>query len=167
MVLLLGFLELVDQMGGGEEAYAFAVAARGEAQGDGDVRFARAGIANQTGVAVFVDPLVTRQLQHLLLVERGRRGEVEAVQVLDAGEAGLFDPRPQRVGVPSGDFQFRQTQQILFVALVGRGGLAGQLLALTAHGGQAQFLEIRLEQQWFVGVGRGGHGNGLLKQEVG
>ena len=135
LVLLLGFLELVDQVGGGEEAYAFAAPARGQSEADGQMRFPRAGIADQTGVEVLVNPLASGQLQHLLLVQRRQRGEVEVVQVLENREAGLLDAHLQGVALPGRHFQLGQSQQVLLVVLVGGGGFASQLLELATDRG--------------------------------
>jgi hypothetical protein len=119
LVLLLGLLQTRDEVSGGEEAYAAAVPAGGQAQGDGQVCLAAAGIPDQAGIEMLFDPLAAGQFEDLLLVQTRQGGEVVGVEVLVYGEAGGVDAGLQGIGGASGYLQFRQPQEIVLMALVG------------------------------------------------
>src|SRR3989304_3657124 len=78
----LGLRELIDETGGGGEANSLLLAAGGDTQGDGAVRFPGAGGPGEDHVLLPLGVVALGQLQDGLLVEGGDGREVEAVPAL-------------------------------------------------------------------------------------
>lgn len=88
---LLGFFEPGDQLGGRQEADAKTFEAKGATQAFGEVRFSRAGVADEADVAVLADPLAAGQLQDLELRNGRRDAEIKSLQALAGRELGLLE----------------------------------------------------------------------------
>ena len=73
------------------EAHTVAALAGGQAEGECEVSFSRATVAQQQHVLPTQQKLTTRQLQHHGLVQRWDGQELEGVQALDHWKAGLMD----------------------------------------------------------------------------
>ena len=78
----------VDDVGEGGEVDAAAGPHRLDAEGDGQVTLAGAGLADEVDDLMAVDEVELGQRQDAVAVERGLEREVEAGQGLDAGAAG-------------------------------------------------------------------------------
>jgi len=96
---------------------------------------------------VIGDPFAACQFQNLLLIQRRNHGEVEAVQVLLHRQTRLLDASLQRIRLTGRDFQFCQSQQILFERLIRRRRFASQLLEFASDGWQSQLPQIGFQQQ--------------------
>src|ERR1700691_6191380 len=81
-------LELIDEIDGGEEAPARSGADAASRDGDGQMRLAGAGFADQDDIALFSDEAAAGEITHQRLVDR-RALESDVVDVL--GERQLGD----------------------------------------------------------------------------
>jgi len=150
-------VEGLDQLGGGQVAHAVAGFDRGVAGGDEQVGLAGAGGADQAQVLGCADPLESREVAHGGLGHRGR-GDVEAVEGLDDGEAGLAVAAAPVGLVAGGDLGFDEGAQDLFgFPALGLGGLQ-DVRRDAAHRGELEPLEASFE----VGGQRDGCGGHLV-----
>ena len=95
------------------------------------MRFARAATSHQAQIEFL--PRSTRHATApaaLCLGRRARHAEIERVEVLLRRERRLLNTSLERVGRASDDFQFRQSQQIFFVGLIGLARFPSQLLRI-------------------------------------
>src|SRR5271166_6340013 len=145
-VLLLSLFELTDQLRCREETHTQTLSASSLAQGDGDVSFPSSLSPNKTTIVLVFDPFPSRQFQDLGLGKLRQGTEVERVEILQDREAGVLDPRRNRVGGAVPQLELGQTEQELKIVLIGRGGVSRQLLELLAHRRQAQLPEVSLQQ---------------------
>ena len=88
---VVGSGEGIDDVDGGGEADAEARGGGGVAQGDGQVAFAQTDAANDDGVGLVLDELEAEEVLNLEAVDLGGPGEVELLEGLEDGEAGLLD----------------------------------------------------------------------------
>src|SRR5680860_1084689 len=160
-----GFDELVDQCCGGGVAHAATLVAGGDAEGDEQVRFAGAGVAEQDQRLTTVDPRAARQGGEQPGWDRRGGGGVERLEGLDPGEVGFVD-----AALPSADAARVGLggEQLGEVAAVGEpaahGGVGGRA-GLGAHGGQVQAAAGRVDRRGGGVVadhGRDGHGRGPI-----
>ncbi len=146
-------VEGFDELGGGQIADPMAGFDRGVAGGDEQMGLACAGGADQTQVLGCADPLESGEVVDGRLGHRGR-GDVEAVEGLDHGEAGLAVAAPPVALVAGGDLRFDEgAQDLVWLPPLGLGGLQ-DLRCDPANGRQLQPLQTRLQ----VGGQRGGCG---------
>ena len=112
MLLVSGLDQFTDQGRGGGEAHAMAMQTGGQAEGQRDVRFAGATVAQDQRIFPAGEKLRSRQLQPHGFVQ-GRDGEeVEAIQTLDDWELRLPDAPFGGAAVAVQQLQFRELQQV-------------------------------------------------------
>ena len=110
----------------------------GVAQGDGQVAFAQADAADEDGVGLVLDELEAEEVLDLEAVDLGGPGEVELLEGLEDGEAGLLDAALACPVLAAGGLAFDQAAQEVDVGPLVFGGLGGQFLAVLLHERQVQ-----------------------------
>ena len=108
--------------------------------------FAGATVANRDDVLAAADVLRAGQFQHQRLVERGDRGELEAVEAFDRREPGFLDPPFDSPAFPFNHLQLSQTQQVARIVDLLARALARQLVVLAQEGRQAEGFQVVGEQ---------------------
>ena len=108
---------------------------------------AGSGWSQGDDVLASFDPAAPRQLQHLYIVERRDRFEVEAIQAFRRGELCGLDPAFHHAPFPFDQFELDQAAQIGHVPFVLSGTLSGLLLVLAQHRGQFELLEVISQQK--------------------
>ena len=146
LILFLGLLQAVDQIGGGEEADTSSLTAGRQSQCYRQVSLPGSRAADQAAVEALIDPITLRKLKHLVLVQGRRQAEIVTVEVLHHREAGTLDPRGHCVGRSVGDLQLSQAKQVLHIPFVAFGSFPGKLAELRRDGRQAQVPQVCLQQ---------------------
>jgi hypothetical protein len=96
---------------GCEESHLSALHTAGKAQGAGQMRLARPTIAHQQHIFLTVGILADHEFPNQFLFDGRLSLEVEGVQRLDDGEAGVFDPPFSSAFLAVQSFSLYQTQQ--------------------------------------------------------
>ena len=97
-VLLLGLLQLADQLRRREEPYSKTCPTRGLTQRDGDVSFSSSVAPYKTTIILVFNPFTACQLQDLWLRELWYQAEVVGLEVLQDREFRVLDPGRDCVG---------------------------------------------------------------------
>ncbi len=143
---LLAALEQLGHQGGdGREAHPSSLHAGGKGQRTGQMGLAGTAVADQQDVFPLFDILPSWQFTHQLLVDGGQGGEVEGIQGLHHGEAGLLDSPIRRFSLAIQPLSFSQAQQVSRVArpMLGARGSDGGIL--PQDGGQLELLQVVLQ----------------------
>lgn len=141
--LVLHLFQSTYQRGSCEKAHMLTQPASGQSQRDGQMRFTSARAAQQTAVVPLLNPAAAREFQDLRLGETGHSTKVERIEILEHGEAGLFNARLQCIGTACGQLQLGEAQQIFQVVLVAVGRLSGELHMLGQLRRQPERFQVR------------------------
>jgi hypothetical protein len=137
--------QVVDQLSGGGEACCEAVLDGAVADGDGQVGLATAGLAEEDQVAPLGDQLRSQVGPQQGEAQAGLEGEVEVLDGLQVGEAGLADLALHTCVASVGDLLGEQDgEQLAGAPALGLGAVA-QVAPVAAGVGQVQTLEQRLQ----------------------
>ena len=130
--------EAGDQRRGGDEQDRIALADGGAAERDRQMRLADAGQARQQRRVAVGHPPAGGKLAHLLLVERGLGGEVEAVEVAQGGKVGDLGPHLDAPFVAPTDLAFDKQGHGVAQPRLALRRFVEQAVKLVADGGQPQ-----------------------------
>ena len=125
-VMLLGFFELADQVGGREKSNPQTGTARRLTQRNSNMCFASSMTADKATIVFLFNPLTSCQLQDLRLGKLGHDAEIVGVEILQHGELGVLDPGRNRIGVARRQFGLGESEQELDETLIGRSGVPRQ-----------------------------------------
>ena len=133
-----GLDELVDQGGGGDVPHPSSLFGGGGAQGDEEVGFAGAGVAEQDQWLSVVDPCPAGEVGQGCWGQVGQRGGVEGFEAFGARELGLVDPPDPAAGVAVVALGGQDLSEEGLVGQAFPGGGLGDRGGLLPHGGQRQ-----------------------------
>jgi hypothetical protein len=136
----------VHEGGGGDEADGEASLAGGQAEPEGCMRLAGAARAESDDVLAPLDPFAAGQLEHLHLVQRRDRLEVEAVEAFYRREFRRLDPALDHPPLAVDQLQLHQPGEEPHVVEPLGGAVAGQLVVFPQERRQLQRLEMMGEQ---------------------
>ena len=142
-VVVVALLEHMGNQGGDpEETDPPALGTGGKAQGGGQVRFTGTGVTEEQHVFALVDILPAHELSDERFVDRGLRFKGEALEGLEHGETGVFDPPLGGPLFAFNELPFDQMQQKGGVIEPVPGTSRGHRRPFAQDGGQLQFLEV-------------------------
>ena len=144
VVIVTLFEHMGNQGGNPEKADSPALGAGGKAQGGGQVRLTGAGVTEKEHVFVLIDIFPAHEFTHERLVDRGLRFESEALEGLEHGKAGVFDPALGGPLLAFNELAFDQLQQESGVVEPVSGAGRGDRRPLAQDGGQFELLEMML-----------------------
>jgi len=125
-------VEAVDEVDDVEEAAAGAVADQRSGDGDGQVRLACSGAADEHHVALVGDEAALRQIAHQAFVHR-RAGEVEVLDVLGQRQLGDGELVADRARLLLGDLRLQQVTDDALRLVLALDAVANDLVICAAH----------------------------------